>query len=76
MCALTIIHELTHMVLNTEDFQYDDSGLKPGKERRSSEKPGQMFNHINSLKNADSWAYFAADLAGALSKGDKERRCK
>ena len=76
MCALTIVHELTHMALNTEDFQYDTSGLKPGKDRRSSEKPGQKFNHATAMKNADSWAYFAADLAGALSKGDKQRNCK
>jgi hypothetical protein len=34
------------------------------------------FNHSNALKNADSWAYFAADLAGALSKGDKQMNCR
>lgn len=76
MCSLTIIHELTHTVLNTEDFQYDTDGLKPGENRHSSEKLGQKFNHSNALKNADSWAYFAADLAGALSKGDKQMNCR
>lgn len=74
-CALTIVHELTHIALDTYDYQYDDSGLKPGKDRRSDEKPGEKFNHSNALKNADSWAYFAADLAGALSKGDKLNTC-
>lgn len=74
-CALTIIHELTHIALNTYDYQYDDSGLKPGKDKHSAEKPGEKFNHENALKNADSWAYFAADLAGALSNNDKLGAC-
>ncbi len=59
LCALTVIHELSHKVANTDDIRYDDDGLKPG----------VGFPSNQALKNADSWAYFAADLVGALSKG-------
>jgi hypothetical protein len=59
LCALTVIHELSHKVAKTEDIRYDDDGLKPG----------VSFTTAQALKNADSWAYFAADLLGALSPG-------
>jgi hypothetical protein len=59
LCALTVIHELSHKVSKTEDIRYDDDGLKPG----------ASFTTAQALKNADSWAYFAADLLGALSAG-------
>ncbi|MCP4117533.1 MAG: hypothetical protein GY737_19485 [Desulfobacteraceae bacterium] len=63
LCALTVIHELSHKVAGTEDIRYDDDGLKPG----------TAFQPDQALKNADSWAYFAADLVGALSKGTIKR---
>lgn len=66
LCALTVIHELSHKVAKTEDVRYDDDGLKPG--------PG--FTTAQALKNADSWAYFAADLLGALSAGTLARVLK
>lgn len=59
LCALTVVHELTHKLVRTEDIRYDDDGLKPG----------ASFTAEQALKNADSWAYFAADMVGALSKG-------
>jgi ParB-like chromosome segregation protein Spo0J len=59
LCALTVVHELTHKLVRTEDIRYDDDGLKPG----------DSFTAEQALKNADSWAYFAADMVGALSKG-------
>lgn len=59
LCALTVIHELSHKVAQTEDVRYDDDGLRPG----------AGFTPAQALKNADSWAYFAADLVGALSAG-------
>ncbi|WP_082674462.1 M35 family metallo-endopeptidase [Thiohalocapsa sp. ML1] len=59
LCALTVIHELSHKLVSTDDIKYDYEGLKPG--------PG--FTSDQALKNADSWAYFAADVVGALSKG-------
>lgn len=59
LCALTVVHELSHKLVNTDDIRYDDDGLKPG----------DSFTSEQALKNADSWAYFAADLVGVLSKG-------
>lgn len=58
LCALTVVHELSHKVAKTDDIKYDDDGLKPG--------PG--FSADQALKNADSWAYFAGDLVGAVPK--------
>lgn len=59
LCALTVVHELSHKLLKTEDIRYDDDGLKPG----------SGFTADLAIKNADSWAYFAADMVEALSKG-------
>ena len=63
LCALTVIHELSHKVAGTDDIRYDDEGLKPG--------PG--FTPAQALTNADSWAYFAADRVGALSAGTVQK---
>jgi hypothetical protein len=54
--ALTLIHELSHKMVKTKDLRYDDDGLKPG----TSIKPA------DSINNADSWGYFAADMVGAI----------
>lgn len=59
LCALTIVHELSHKLLNTDDIRYDDDGLKPG----------AGFTSGQALVNADSWGYFAADAVGVLSSG-------
>lgn len=63
MCALTIIHELTHKLLKTSDHRYDYAGLKPT----------AAFPFAKALDNADSWGYFAADAAGMLSDSDRTR---
>lgn len=57
LCALTVIHELSHKLVKTEDISYDYQGLKPG----------GTITPADALKNADSWAYFCANLVGALS---------
>lgn len=64
MCALTIIHELSHRAVNTRDHRYDSDGLKPS----TSGLP-----YSKALENADTWAYFATDLAGKLSNSDSGR---
>ncbi|GAB4267910.1 MAG: hypothetical protein Kow0065_18430 [Methylomicrobium sp.] len=61
MCALTIIHELSHRAVDTKDHRYDNDGLKPSTGGLSYQK---------ALENADTWAYFATDLAGKLSASD------
>lgn len=58
-CAMTVIHELSHKFQNTDDKSYGWQGLKPG----------GTISASDALINADSWAYFCADLAGILSKG-------
>jgi hypothetical protein len=66
LCAETIIHELSHFELSTKDHRYDDAGLKPG---------GNRFPASQAIENADSWGYFAVDLAGYLSESDRNRVC-
>lgn len=56
MATLAIIHEISHRVVNTKDAVYDFTGLKPG----------SVLGLQHALVNADSWAYFAADLNGQL----------
>jgi hypothetical protein len=59
LCALTIIHELSHKLAGTNDSSYDVLGLKPG---------GIHLTVANAIKTADSWGYFACDMVGALPK--------
>jgi hypothetical protein len=59
LCALTVIHELSHKIIGTKDLRYDDDGLKPG----------SGLSEAQALNNADSWGYFAADMAGCLPSG-------
>jgi Lysine-specific metallo-endopeptidase len=60
LCALTIIHEATHLELDTKDMRVDRQGLKPG----------SAFSPSDALRNADSWGYFCIDLCGYLSQAD------
>ena len=59
LCALTVIHELTHKLKSTEDIRYDYQGLKPS----------AAFPTGKAIKNADSWAYFCGDVLGSVPKG-------
>jgi hypothetical protein len=61
LCAETILHELSHHEVSTQDHRYDSSGLKPSK---------NIFPFAKTIDNADSWGYFMLDLAGYLSKTD------
>jgi hypothetical protein len=62
-CAITIIHELSHKLVNTVDVKYAFEGLRPGRDLTEEE----------ALKNAETWAFFAADIVGALG-GDSVRQ--
>jgi hypothetical protein len=64
LCAETIIHEFSHHELKTEDHRYDNRGLRPG---------ATNFAYAKAIANADSWGYFAVDLAGYLTKADLEK---
>ena len=57
-----LVHEMSHVELNTDDHRYAHNtlGMKP--ERNN-------FSTATCLNNAESWAFFAADCAGAVDKG-------
>jgi hypothetical protein len=64
-CVSTIIHELSHRVVGTEDFAYGcQCNLFPYN--------GGTIDHYQARNNADSWAYAAVDVAGWLSDADKQ----
>lgn len=67
LCVETIVHEVSHRVAGTDDFAYDNSGLRPS-------KTGIRFSH--ALRNADTWGYFCVDLAGMLALSDSEKVLK
>ncbi len=56
MAVLAIVHELSHRVIGTKDAVYDFKGLKPS----------SVLTTTHALKNADSWAYFCADMNGKI----------
>jgi len=59
-CALTIIHEISHRELKTDDHAYaDQNNVKPHKKHFPTKK---------AITNADTWGFFATDLAGAVPK--------
>lgn len=63
ICVETIIHEISHRVVDTDDFAYDSSGLKPS-------STGITYGH--AIRNADSWGYFCVDLAGMLAQSTRD----
>lgn len=58
LCALTVVHELSHKLMKTKDIRYDYQGLKPS----------ASFPATDAINNADSWAYFCGDVIGAVPK--------
>jgi hypothetical protein len=54
--ARIVIHELTHRELKTADHAYEHQGINPKK-----------LTAAKAIENADSWAWFCADCAGALT---------
>lgn len=81
--ARIIVHELTHNYCQTADHSYSWQGLLPRdsdvfrrvNNARVALQPG--FAPVRTLTmaqcqaNADSWAFFCADAAGALSEHDR-----
>ncbi|WP_271009449.1 M35 family metallo-endopeptidase [Paucibacter sp. B51] len=61
-----LVHELTHLVCGTDDVnigraRYAHYGIGP-----HGGFPGSA-----AVRNADSWAFFAADCAGVLTEGER-----
>lgn len=81
--ARILVHELTHLYAKTKDHSYSWQGLVPrdadmlkkGNDAAVVAIPG--FPAVRTLsfeeckENADSWAFFIADCAGALSDRDR-----
>lgn len=62
LCALTVVHELSHKLLGTQDIRYDYQGLSPS----------ASFPTSDAIKNADSWAYFCGDVLGLVPIGARQ----
>lgn len=56
--ARIVVHELTHREVSTKDHAYEHQGINPKK-----------LSAAKAIENADSWAWFCADCAGALTAG-------
>jgi hypothetical protein len=62
--ARIMVHELAHREGKTDDVRYGWKGIKCVK---------GTFSSGDAMKNADSWALFVADAAGAMTKTDLSR---
>lgn len=81
--ARIIVHELTHACVGTDDHSYSWQGLLPragdvfsaANDKRVSQDAGYPAVRALTLSqcqtNADSWAFFIADCAGALEQRDR-----
>jgi hypothetical protein len=56
--ARIVVHELTHREVDTKDHAYEHQAINPKK-----------MTAAKAIENADSWAWFCADCAGALTDG-------
>lgn len=65
--ARIMVHEMTHREAATKDHRYGWKGIKPAK---------GVFSSADAMENADSWALFVANAAGAMSKTDISRSQK
>ena len=61
-CARTIVHELSHKEIATEDVVYGPRGLMV--------QGSTALSAAHALHNADSWAYFSMDVTGNLTGPD------
>lgn len=81
--ARIMVHELTHKYCQTQDHSYSWQGLLPRETdvlRRGNDTLTTQNNQFSAVRtlpmakcltNADSWAFFCADAAGALSDHDR-----
>jgi hypothetical protein len=62
--ARIMVHELSHREARTKDKRYGWNGIRPA---------AATLPHADAIINADSWAIFVADAAGAMTAGDRAR---
>ncbi len=64
-----LVHEMAHVELGSADVRYAHNSLGMKPERNN-------FSTATCLTNAESWAFFAADCAGAVDEGVRGRVLK
>jgi Lysine-specific metallo-endopeptidase len=62
--ARIMVHEMSHREAKTDDKRYGWAGIKPKK---------ASFASATAMVNADSWALFIANAAGAMTRTDVRR---
>jgi hypothetical protein len=62
--ARIMVHEMSHREGKTDDKRYGWKGIRPKK---------GVFASADAMQNADSWALFCANAAGAMSPTDVAR---
>ncbi|OMH26246.1 M35 family metallo-endopeptidase [Motiliproteus sp. MSK22-1] len=70
-CVLTLVHEVSHREIKTDDNRYDDGSSADV--AGIGLKPDSTFTFAKATNNADSWAYFCVDLKGMLSANDRKK---
>lgn len=66
-----LVHELTHLVCGT-----DDVNIGKARYAHYGIGPHAGFPGSAAVRNADSWAFFAADCAGVLTEGERNHALK
>lgn len=69
--ARIIVHELSHIQLKTDDVETHGNPRYAWHPRGIGPMKGS-FTTAQALNNADNWAWFAADVAGELSKKNRD----
>jgi hypothetical protein len=59
-----MVHEMSHRAIGTKDHRYGWAGIRP---------QAGVITGAQARENADSWALFVANAAGAMSKSDVKR---
>ena len=69
--ARIIVHELSHSQVDTEDYPPDNSygwqGINP---------KAAKYNGNTAIRNAENWAFFAADCGGGLNLSERSTALK
>lgn len=69
--ARIIVHELSHSQVDTEDYPPDNSygwqGINP---------KAAKYNGNTAIRNAENWAFFAADCGGGLNSSERSTALK
>ena len=73
--ARMLVHELSHRMLKTDDVETHGNPRYAWHPRGIGPMKGS-YSTTQAMKNADNWAWFAADAAGALSQKNRDDALK